>query len=281
MKTSQYHRSIVAVALQKLAQDIRFTGGKPALPRENEAVSVGVSLGGIEDGLARHHVTVFAGLPAPPEVEGLLCTLRRADTGAVVLRTRTNRRGQASLPGLEPIEYRLRVEPRPSFIIPQEATSHIAAHLVGAGSPETAKRLLLDFQTLDGRFRIGVDETVSGSPHLILRIDVEPDAVDDDLVRVEVQASRGQLLAEGIVGLRAGLGGRLSGEVLLDMLSLTHGRPIDTSQIASLQVALELVQLAALGSDSRELLERSLLATTDSRSRGAVEKAIAKLRERS
>jgi hypothetical protein len=43
---------------------------------------------------------VFAGLPPPPEVQGLLCALRRVDTGGLLLRAVTDRRGQAVFSGL-------------------------------------------------------------------------------------------------------------------------------------------------------------------------------------
>jgi hypothetical protein len=107
--------------IRSLGADIRFTGGQPALPRIDGDLAILVDRCRRQpDGLC-HRLTVCAGLPPPLEVRGLICTVRRADTPhAVVRQALTDRRGQVRLTGLEPIEYRVQVEPPASEKLPEE-----------------------------------------------------------------------------------------------------------------------------------------------------------------
>jgi hypothetical protein len=183
--------------------------------------------------------------------------------------------GGLRLDGLEPVEYRLRVEPPPSFPIPEEAAARIAAHLRGAGAG--GKRLLLEFQTVDDRYRAALDETVGSPPGLLLRLDLDGEAAEGCLARFELADGAGHILASGFVGLRPGLRGRLSGEVRLDLLGGASERPARGDVPQGLRLNLRPTPLGSLHPYDRLEFERSLRATEDPRSREALEALIKKL----
>src|SRR5262245_7619487 len=98
--------------LKALCKDFRFTWGQPA-SRSDGVVDVSIDRAGGDADQGGLLLTVFAGLPAPPEVEGLRFCLRRADSGAPLAEYRTDRRGQVRLCGLAPGVYCLELPGTP------------------------------------------------------------------------------------------------------------------------------------------------------------------------
>ena len=140
--------------LHELASDIPFTGGQPARPCTDGDLTVVIERVKGAPTLC-HRVTVCAGLPPPPEVKGLLCTVRKAEGDTLVASATTNWIGQVLLRDLEQVEYRMRLEGRaapiqnpptkPSAASPIQPSfasfyESIQEPLLGAGrpSPNTA-----------------------------------------------------------------------------------------------------------------------------------------------
>lgn len=116
MNTQTYHREMVARVLQTLGQGLRFQGGKPASPIQHDDVMVSVDLDHVTEDRAQHTLTVFAGFPPPPEVNGWYFALRREQDGTVCRTGVTNRRGQVCWSNLERIDYLLTFETSPMSI---------------------------------------------------------------------------------------------------------------------------------------------------------------------
>jgi hypothetical protein len=104
MTAKRINKRDLTERLQALCKDFRFTWGQPA-SRSDGVVDLSIDRAGGDTDQGGHLLTVFAGLPPPPEVEGLICSLQRADSGTPVARYRTDRRGQVRLVGLAPGGY--------------------------------------------------------------------------------------------------------------------------------------------------------------------------------
>ncbi len=98
------NKQLLTERLETLCKDFRFRWGQPA-SRSDGVVDLSIDRAGGDADRPGHLLTVFAGLPPPPEVEGLICTVRPIDGGAPVAEYRTDRRGQVRLRGLGPGEY--------------------------------------------------------------------------------------------------------------------------------------------------------------------------------
>jgi len=95
--------------LRESALEWRFTWGEPARWSDGE-ISLTVHRAWDARDRLEHQVTIFAGFPPGPEVEGLVMSLRKAGQEGPVAHFRTDRHGQFRLQELEPWEYELRFE---------------------------------------------------------------------------------------------------------------------------------------------------------------------------
>jgi hypothetical protein len=247
--------------LRALGRDIRFTGGQPVGPRLDGDIAITVTRDRAPAGELRHRVTVFAGLPAPTEVEGLLCVLCRAEGGPPVLRGRTDRRGQLKLERLEPVAYRLQLAPRATFPIPPEALERILPYLKGVevGQP-AGEPLFLRLESDDPAYTATLREGIGEVPQLILHVAVAQEAAEGNLLAVEL-GDQSRVLVKGFVGLRRGLGGRMRGETALNWLRQDVEPPAEPgADPQRLRLTVEPVPPDELVEHHRSLLTRSLRA---------------------
>lgn len=253
-------------------RNIRFTGGQPTLPVKDREFTIAIDHSSSGEGLC-HLVTVFAGLPPPLDVVGLLCTLRRAGDDSLVQRERTNRRGQVRLAGLEPVEYRLRVEPRPMLAIPPEFRDRVRDGLAGA---TTDTGWVLRLPTADDNYQAALCGSTGETNRLVLLLDVDAGVIEGDLILAEITDQAGHALVRGYVGLGIIDEGRRSGELVLDFLPKADA--IASTGPSPLYLRLEAVPARELEEEDRDLLTASLQATNASESRGSIERGLKVLR---
>src|SRR5262245_814858 len=131
----------LADRLRTLTRDFRFRWGQPTSCSDG-VVDVSIDRDWDEEGQVEHLVTVFAGFPPRPEVEGLTLTLQRADAASPPLGFKTDRRGQVRLQGLEPAEYRL------SF---KSDVFKVDPGVFRAAAKDAQTRLVQHFHSADGK----------------------------------------------------------------------------------------------------------------------------------
>jgi len=261
----------LAERLTALLKDFWFTWGRLATPRSDGAFAVSLDRVTAEDGQFEHLVTVFAGLPAPPDVQHLLCTFRRGD-GQLVLRGVTDRRGQfrPRKDAFEPDKpYRLEVEPR--FEPPEIecARANIARKLVlgpaalaaaagmcadtGAEKPEEPVQ---EFHSNDK------DETVDArirqsQSDLLLEAEVRLAKAADRLAAYRITDTSNHSLDEGFVALYLvdEEKGRCTGEVVLE-------RTVQRQWSEDCRLEVFARPRETLTARDREFLERSLDGTS-------------------
>lgn len=283
MNPTQEHLNDLRQRAVKILNDVcrghRFTWGRPAHWCDG-GCDVSVDRIWDDDGNVEHLVTVHAGLPLGPALEGLVCTVRRADTGAAV-EHRTDWRGQVWLTALEPGEYGLQFQAPQQpvvFRLDPPFAERVLPEPLLAMAAHTGEGAVQEFHSPDGKRLAWL--RVPGE-HVVLGMEVAPELLGDRLVRFEVLDAAGHSLLTGYVGLYV-VGGKGYGEILVNRLVRGFGggpeRPGEAvGTRRDLYLRFEPHAFRDLTAADRETLERSRRATDHPDSRAVLDEALRRL----
>jgi hypothetical protein len=267
-------RRQLAQHLHSLLGGFRFTRERSARCGD-EAVEITIIPWEGDEGEVDHVMTVLAGFPPGPAVQGLLCTLWRPDgeRPRLVKRGTTNRRGQVRWKGLPEGEFRVEVE----GLVAEPIRAGVDRRQF-AGAHGATAHPRQDFHSDDG----AIEATLRVNPadRLILEVRAKLAALDDQrLVRFRFWSERHEFLLQGYLGLVPADDIAAEGVAYLDLM----GRELRARLgDCDLEVAAQSSDdLAGLDPASRHLARRSLIesldANVDPAGKAVLEAALARL----
>ena len=243
----------LAQRLKLLTEDFRFRWGESANRFEG---NVGISVDRVsDDEQLQCLVTVSAGFPPPEEVRGLPWTLRNAESGAIERAGSTDGRGQFWLKDLPEAEYRLTID----GLVAMVEIDEVFATAIGSTQE---LRQVFHAAGLQAQLRVGA------AGHFLLEMEVDLSHWKNaQLALFRISDKQDILLGQGYMGIYEIGGGKGFAAIDLDALD-------PSIRVSSAECHLVIQPVDTV---DRDILQRSLEATTDTRSSAILEAALNRL----